>query len=330
MPKILLIRFSSIGDIVLTSPIIRGLKLQLDAELHFLCKRRFANLLDHHPQIHKVYSLDDSFRELIPQLKEEAYDYVVDLHKNLRSQRVCRALGRPVFRFDKLNWQKWLMVNLKVNRLPSKHLVDRYFDGLAGIPITNDQQGLDFYLPQSLSEPAIDSFNQWNTTKSFLCLALGAAHPTKQLPLSLIEAIIEQSSYQLALLGGPLETALGDQLAAKYSNKVFSLAGRISIAGSAKVVSQSLAVITPDTGMMHIAAALKKPVVAIWGNTIPEFGMYPYYPAGQSQFENVEIKGLSCRPCSKIGKKTCPKGHFKCMKLIKPEHVLDAVERLLD
>lgn len=329
MPKILLIRFSSIGDIVLTSPIIRALKLQLDAELHFLCKRSFASLLDHHPHISKVYSLDESFQDLIRQLKTESYDYVVDLHKNLRSRRVCQSLGLPAYRFDKLNWQKWLLVNFKIDKMPALHLVDRYFDGLAALPLKNDGQGLDFYLPQSIEDPAYRAFDQWSIDKPFICLALGAAHATKQMPLSLLEPLIAQSRHPLALLGGPKEAALGAQLAEKFGDKVHHLAGKISLIASGKVLSKSLALISPDTGMMHIGAALKIPVVAVWGNTVPEFGMYPYYPAGAAKFENIETEGLSCRPCSKIGKKTCPKGHFNCMKMISPARVLEATERLL-
>jgi ADP-heptose:LPS heptosyltransferase len=88
-------------------------------------------------------------------------------------------------------------------------------------------------------------------------------------------------------------------------------------------------IVTNDTGLMHIASAFHKPIISLWGNTVPEFGMYPYMPGRPQGYDVMEVKKLPCRPCSKIGYEKCPKGHFKCMELIKPELVLAKVNERL-
>lgn len=127
MPKVLVLRFSSIGDIVLTTPVVRNLKQQLSgAEVHYCTKSQFRILLENNPYVDKAFYLDKSLNNLIDELKKENYDYVIDLHNNLRSSIIKWRLGKKSFTFDKLNLKKWLLVNLKVNKLPSLHIVDRY------------------------------------------------------------------------------------------------------------------------------------------------------------------------------------------------------------
>ncbi|MEQ9415680.1 MAG: glycosyl transferase, partial [Cyclobacteriaceae bacterium] len=125
--KILIIRFSSIGDIVLTTPVIRVLKTQVDnAEIHYATKARFAGLLKENPYVDKLHLLDDKLGLLITDLKREKFDHIIDLHNNLRTRIIKFSLGVKSSSFNKLNWEKWLMVNLKINKLPSLHIVDRY------------------------------------------------------------------------------------------------------------------------------------------------------------------------------------------------------------
>ena len=133
MPKILLIRFSSIGDIVLTTPVMRCLHQQLGAEVHLLTKKSFGSLLQASPYLQKIYTIQDKVAEVMPQLKAEQYDSIVDLHKNIRSFQVRNQLKAPAYSFDKLNWQKWLLVNFKINRLPEVHIVDRYMTRICNI-----------------------------------------------------------------------------------------------------------------------------------------------------------------------------------------------------
>lgn len=304
MTKILVIRFSSIGDIVLTSPVLRCLKQQLNAEVHFLTKKSFASLLTHNPNVDNCYTIDKKVSEVIDNLKAERYDFVVDLHKNLRSQQVKFALGVPTASFDKLNWQKFLMVNLKINRLPDTHIVNRYFEAVKPVGVEYDGEGLDYFIPESAHYPI---------QKNAVVMAIGAAHATKRMPVERLIELSEMIDAPIYLIGGPSEKAAGESFQQSKKNNVENLCSKLSIDQSASVIQQAKVVITHDTGMMHIAAALRKPIVSLWGNTIPAFGMYPFYPKGMNLNMSFEVQDLSCRPCYKIGHQACPKGHFKCM-----------------
>ncbi len=252
--KILVVRFSSIGDIVLTTPVLRCIKQQLQGtELHFLCKKQFRFLVESNPYIDKVYLLEKNTGDLLRELKQESYDYLIDLHHNLRTLRLKARLGVKTLSFDKLNYKKWLRVNLKVDILPRIHIVDRYLETVKSLGVKNDHKGLDYFIPEK---------DRVNAKKEFPA-------------------------------------------------KIINACGKYNLHQSACFVEQSEKVISSDTGLMHIAAAFKKQIISIWGNTIPEFGMYPYMPGQGSRI--VEVRDLDCRPCSKLGYKKCPKGHFKCM-----------------
>ncbi|MBK7475864.1 MAG: glycosyltransferase family 9 protein [Haliscomenobacter sp.] len=322
--KVLLIRFSSIGDIVLTSPVARCLKEQLGAEVHFLTKRAYRGIVDANPHIDKVHALHDSFRELIRELREEKYDAIIDLHHNLRSWKVKRGLHQaPAFAFDKLNLEKWLMVRFKINRLPKVHIVDRYLAAAAPLGVVNDGKGLDYFIPPGQEVALLDLSHQFSLEKElrelllegkFLAFVIGAAHATKRLPVHKIVSICRKIRLPVLLLGGLEDQQTGEAIVNAAGPHVLNGCGKFSLHQSASLVRQALQVITHDTGLMHIAAAFRKEIISIWGNTIPEFGMAPYYPEGIWANTCVQVPALPCRPCSKIGFQTCPKGHFRCME----------------
>ena len=332
--KFLVIRFSSIGDIVLTTPVIRCLKKQvLTAEVHYLTKGAFRPLLAANPYVDNIHCLEDDLDGLIAALKSEDFDYVIDLHHNLRTWRVKRGLGKKAFSFDKLNVEKWLLTNFKVNRLPDRHIVDRYMDTVGGFGIKNDGAGLDYFIPSvdELKPGDIPTSHQ----AGYIGLVIGAARATKRLPFHKLEEICRQAQHPLMLLGGPEDSSTAKQLAAIDPIKIYNACGQFNINESAGLVRQAKLVVTHDTGLMHIAAAFKRPIVSIWGNTVPAFGMYPYYGDnylghyrqgkglfGELAYLIMEVKGLSCRPCSKIGYDKCPKGHFKCMEMQKVEEII--------
>jgi ADP-heptose:LPS heptosyltransferase len=316
MPKILILRFSSIGDIVLTTPVIRCIKQQVPgAEVHYCTKQGFKGILEHNPYVDKLHLLGDSLKELVQQLKAENFDYVVDLHNNLRTRIIKTRLGKPGRSFNKLNYEKWLMVNFKVNRLPHVHIVDRYLAAAAALGVKDDGKGLDYFIPaqdevdlQTLPAPF---------QHGYTALAIGAQHYTKRLPTERIIELCEKLQRPVILLGGKEDAAVGEEIAAYFqansnqsSTIVYNACGRYSLGGSASLVRQAVQVVSHDTGLMHIAAAFQKDIISIWGNTIPEFGMYPF----RTKYTVLEVQGLSCRPCSKIGYSKCPKGHFKCMR----------------
>jgi len=251
---------------------------------------------------------------------------------------VKRALRKKAFSFRKLNIGKWLYTNLKWNRLPAVHIVDRYLETVAGFGVRNDGAGLDYFIPAAdeLKPGDIPTAHQ----AGYVGIVIGAALPTKKLPFHKLAEVCERARHPLILLGGPEDAAEGDRLAAIDPIKIYNACGKFNINESAGLVRQAKLIVTHDTGLMHIAAAFKRPVLSIWGNTVPEFGMYPYYgenylyhfqPTGRALFGELpyvmmEVKGLSCRPCSKIGYKKCPKGHFKCMELQPMEVVVGEIE----
>lgn len=317
--KVLVIRFSSIGDIVVCTPIIRALKLQKNAAVHVLTKRSFSPVLQGNPYIEKVIHLEDLETYGFQHLKAEKYDWILDLHKNLRSTRIKFQLGVRSLSFDKLNIEKWFVVNLKVNKLPSGvHLVDRYFDGMTSLGIKNDGNGLDFF---------VSELSDWSDENPYVVIALGAAHATKMMPYSLLRQLCRSIKLPIVTIGGPKEQELGHRLEEEFDN-VKNLAGQCSLHQSAHIIQNGLALITPDTGMMHIAAALKKPILVFWGNTIPDFGMFPYYGVKEIPYFSAET-GVSCRPCSKIGYPNCPKGHFKCMEDQNVQAAMSWLENLI-
>jgi ADP-heptose:LPS heptosyltransferase len=305
--KILVVRFSSIGDIVLTTPVVRMLKKQLNAQVHFLTKSAYVSLLKNNPYIDSVYQIQNSITEVIPDLKKEKYDYVIDLHSNLRTQILKFRLGVAAKSFNKLNMEKFMLTNFKLDNMPKIHIVDRYLETVKHLGIKNDNQGLDFFLS------ANDKLDISIFPKNYIVFVIGGQHATKILPNEKIISIIKKVNKPVLLIGGPEDAHRGEEIA-KACNKVVNTCGKYSILHSASLVQQATMVITHDTGMMHIAAAFNKKIYSVWGNTVPEFGMYPYLESEQSK--RIEVKGLNCRPCSKIGYDKCPKGHFKCMQEI--------------
>jgi ADP-heptose:LPS heptosyltransferase len=316
MTKILILRFSSIGDIVLTTPVIRNLKQQLpSAEIHYCTKITFKDLIQNNPYLDKLFLLEKDLTSLIRQLKAEKYDYIIDLHNNLRTSIIKWSLGTKAFSFDKLNFKKWLYVNFKINLLPDVHIVDRYMDTLRELNIKNDYKGLDFFIPAT-DEVSASHFPE-SYRHGYIAFAIGAQHYTKRLPPDRIIELCEKINKPVILLGGKADEEVGKYVEGYFIRKnkdfkVYNACGKFHLNQSASIINHAEAVYTHDTGLMHIAAALKKPVYSIWGNTVPAFGMYPY----MTDFEILERKNLSCRPCSKIGYNKCPKGHFKCMNEI--------------
>lgn len=309
--KILLIRFSSIGDIVLTTPLARALKKQLGAEVHFLTKEAFAPILFPNPYIDKVIVMKDDLSEVLSILREEQYDFIADLHHNLRSLRVKSSLKVPSASFPKLNFEKWLLVQTGINRLPDKHIVERYLETVNSLGIINDNDGLDFFIPPQ-KEADVSALGI--TDNKFGVIVIGAAHQTKCLTPQQVATLTEMIPMPVILLGGKNEMKKGNtMLALSKAKEVYNGSGLFDLYQSASVLKQASFIISHDTGMMHIAAALQKPQVVVWGNTVPAFGMYPYYGKAGTKWFSIERQDLRCRPCSKIGYDQCPKGHFRCM-----------------
>lgn len=304
--KVLIIRFSSIGDIVLTSPVVRMVKLQYADEVHFVTKKAYASVVSTNPYIDKIITIDQEVTEVISKLREMEYDLVIDCHKSLRSLRLRRALGIRNISFDKLNVQKWLRVHLRLPMLHGAHIIDRYIDMLDQIGVKDDGQGMDFVIPDAVQRPS-------DVPSSYIAIVLGANYHTKRIPVEMVQHMMASKKLPVVLIGGKDVANIGKQLSSSDSD-VYDYTGSLSIVESAAVLQEATFVITGDTGMMHISAALKRPILMVWGSTAYEIGMYPYYGSAHDvplvQITNPRIR---CNPCTKIGRDRCPKGHFRCM-----------------
>ena len=312
--KILIVRFSSIGDIVLTSPVIRCVKEQTEAEVHFLTKAAFSPTLRHNPYVDRLWTIAKDVKEIADELVAEDFTHLIDLHGNLRTLELKQRLfwgqlrrGRRPPRahtFDKLNFQKFLLTRFRIDRMPAVHVVDRYMSAVHALGVTNDGKGLDYFIApeEEVIPPA----------ERYLAFVIGAAHATKRLEEEQVIGLCQRIPVPIVLLGGPAERDLGERTAATAKH-ITNGCGAYSLNGSADLVRKAAVVVTHDTGLMHIAAAFHKPIVSVWGNTVPALGMYPYLPQGPAHVVS-EVKGLDCRPCSKIGYVACPQGHFRCMR----------------
>jgi len=312
--KILLIRFSSIGDIVLTSPVSRMIKTQVSgAEIHYLTRKKFNSLLEFDPHIDQVHLFDDNLQAIIMELKKENFDLILDLHNNLRSRIISMALNRPTVHFPKENIRKLLYVRFKTDLLPQLHIVDRYLQTAQILGVVNDNKGLGFYPCEceSVSEADLPEFFR---NRKFVIFSIGGTHATKRMPARKWVEILSWIPVPVMIIGGQEDWEQGEAIIKEnpgfQGQHIWNTCGQFSIGGSAYLIQMSALVLTHDTGMMHIASAYKKPTVAIWGNTTPRLGMYPY----QTEFIHMEVQDLSCRPCSKIGYSACPKVHFHCME----------------
>jgi ADP-heptose:LPS heptosyltransferase len=325
--KVLLLRFSSIGDIVLTTPVIRIVKTQVDnVEVHFATKASYRSITESNPYIDKAHYLGAKLGDLIAELRKEKFDFIVDLHNNLRTRIIKLALGVKSSSFDKINFQKWLMVNFKINKLPHVHIVERYLAAAAPLGVKNDSLGLDYFIPEKDQVP-IDWLPE-EMRDGYVVYAIGGQHYTKKLPVERMIELCDKINKPIVLLGGKEDFDNGEKVrqffektpesqsfekGLKELNKkttIYNACGKFNLNQSASLVKQARYVFTHDTGLMHIAAAFRKEIFSIWGNTIPLFGMYPY----RTRFTVLENNKLNCRPCSKLGYEKCPKGHFKCMR----------------
>lgn len=327
--KILILRFSSIGDIVLTTPVVRCLKKKYpDAEIHYATKNAFKSVLQHNPYINKLHLLGDSFDELTDTLKQEKYDCIIDLHNNQRTLLLKLRLGVKAYSFNKLNIEKWLMVNFKINRLPATHIVDRYLATCAPLGVTNDDEGLDYFLGK---EDKVDVATLPEAFhKGYVAWVIGAKQNTKKFPAAKVASAINALTMPVLLLGGKEDTAEAETIMqqVKAGVPLFNAAGKYSLNQSASLVQQARLVVANDTGLMHMAAAFKRPLITLWGNTIPQFGMYPYFGKHNVPEQRFQVEGLACRPCSKLGYSACPKGHFRCMNDIDEKRLASAIHAM--
>jgi len=290
-------------------------------------------VMEPNPHIDKIHVLQDDWEKMIAELKEEKFDYIIDLHHNLRTLRVKKDLGVPSFSYNKLNIEKFIFVKLKWNVMPKHlHIIDRYMETVKSFGVENDGAGMDYFIPKEQEVTLKDIPTSHHL--GYIAIVIGASYYTKKMPVYKLQQLCKAIDHPIILLGAKEEFAEGEQIASVDPIKVYNSCGKFSLHESADLLRKSKLVISHDTGLMHIAAALKKPVIAIWGSTTPSFGMVPYYGENYLAYhaqpcDDVQVHKLWCRPCTKFGRKKCPQGHFKCMKNISIEEIVRKLNKHL-
>ena len=296
--KILVVRFSSIGDIILTTPIVRALKEQLnDPEIHYVTKYAYADILSNNPYIDQLHLMKDGLDDVLPDLKAIKFDWVIDLHRSIRSRILRNGLRRPSRSFPKKNIQKWIYVNLGINLLPKVHIVDRYFEAVKHLNVKNDGKGLDLFIEEE--DRSVVNLLPESIANGYAAITVGAKQNGKQMSHEKFAELINRIDQPMVLLGGPEDKELADSIHSQFPDKTVSMAGKLSLRESSAVIQRAEVVIAYDTGMMHFAAALNKKIISIWGCTTPVLGMSPYKPAEGSKIIMSPAHGM--RPCSKLG-----------------------------
>lgn len=304
MKKFLIIRFSSIGDIVLTTPVIRCLKKHFEdkAEIHCITKKQYASLYESNPGVNKVISIDKSINEVIDELKNEEYDFIIDLHNNIRTASLKKKLKAKSYTFKKHNIQKWMLCNLGVDKLPDVHIVDRYFETISHFGINNDNKGLDYFIPSDVKLKSDFSDK--------IAFVIGGQHEGKKMPNHQIIELVSKIKQDIVLVGGKEDEKAG-LIIEKACENARSFCGKLNLNESALLIKQCKLVITHDTGLMHIASAFKKNIISLWGQTTPRFGMYPYLPGENSKITEPKTR----RTLSKLGNKKTKKHAMQSIDL---------------
>ncbi len=317
MKKILIIRLSSIGDIVLTSPILRCLKSQGLVELHYLTKRPYRMLLSNNPHIDKIIFFK-KIKSTISDLKNEKYDLIIDLHNSIRSFWIKLNLSVPTVTYQKNILARFIFIHFGV-LFTKHHVVDGYFGSIKKLGVLNDSKGLEYFLSPDVKVP-------FNIEQDFICWCIGASYESKKLSLEQVVNVCNNTLKSIVLIGGKGEYEMGQQIVAQTTNSnVFNFCGLLSLDQSSLLIKKSSLVLTNDTGMMHIAAAFKKRIISFWGCTKPDLGFWPYLN-NPKPVNLIYMPGN--RPCSKHGK-YCRITKYGCVKKIKSQLIQKEVEKIL-
>lgn len=336
--KILVFRLSSIGDIILTTALLRCLRNKYpEQQIDFLVKKQFADILKCVPFVSNVIVLDSKkgfseLRAIRNQLKQEHYDVVLDIHKNWRSMFVCNTIGaNQVFRFNKHVFRRWILTTFHKDIYKEVRPVYlRFVDVAKEIGVETDGKFSELVVPTEI-QIATDIILQqkgFDISKPAIALCPGASFKNKQWQpekfAALAKQIVCELHYQVVLLGGKSEIPLCE-IIQKEEPTVVSFAGELDLSQSIAAFNRVQATVVNDTGMLHASEALGVPVVGIYGATARQFGYFPILPSSRV----AQIENLDCRPCTKMGKNTCPKGHFKCMQDLSVEYVFSLLKGIL-
>jgi heptosyltransferase II len=345
--RILIIRLSSMGDIILTFPVIEALKNSFpSSEIFYLTKNKYKDLLKDHPQIDYLLELDSEgkhknvsgFVTLIKELNGFDFDLIIDLHANLRSFFVRRLVrGKAKLKYKKRGIQRFLIVHCKFLKMKSKHTIDLYLDVLKRLKFKGSATGwMDSWnrIPKYHLEDKNNVFAQqflkekgWKD-EMLIGMAPGARWKTKIWDKEKFaetgKILSEQFSAKILLCGDESDRErigwIGNFIRKDKSINALNL----PLNHLAGVIHRCTVFISNDSGLMHLASSLGIPTIAIFGPTHPKLGFAPL-----GLMDRVLMVGEKCSPCSLHGEKQCYQDKRYCMEKILPSDVVEIVERLL-
>jgi len=314
LKKILIIRLSSLGDVLLVTPVISALKRQeQETKIDFLVNRNFRDAVLYNPNLNSIieYSKDEPFRKYSLLVNRNTYDEIIDLQNNRRSRRIISGYKGKIRRFRKPTFKKFLLVWFKINRMtPIKKIPERYAE-TAGVELHNEKVEIHF-------KENVKTVNSKNNIVGF---CPGSKHFTKTWPREYyveLGEILSKQGFIIYLFGGKNDREICKYLSARIKNAE-DHSNDDNLLELAEKMKSCTVIICNDSGLMHTASAIDVPLIAVFGSTVKEFGFEPYNCSNLI----LENNSLSCRPCSHIGREKCPKSHFKCMREITPEFVAE-------
>jgi len=331
VPNILAVRFSSLGDLVLTTPLFRAIRrAHPSARVTLLTRAAYLPLFAHNPRLSRVIGWDgeESLRNVTGDLRGVDWTHRLDLHGSLRSCAVRRLVGGRWRGYPKRRLARAMQIRFKGDVYRDRrHVAERYFDAARGLGLEPDDQPPEVFLPMEATSTA-DRFLRESgvADRTLIALIPGAAHFTKRWPEHQWAALVELLTGRglgVVILGGSAEVELAGRLVTIAGAHGVSAAGCFDIAGTAALLKRARCAVAGDTGVMHLATAVRTPVVTLLGPTVGEFGFLPYHARA-----TILERDLACRPCSKMGGPSCPLGHHHCLEWIAPEEVAEAVRRL--
>ena len=346
--RILLIRLSSLGDVLLSTPLISLLRQKYpSAKIDFVIFQEYSELIRHHPEIHQIFEINkeeglQGLNRIKKKLNSEKYDVILDIHNNFRSRWLTLRLssffsGTRIYRIRKQKFARFLLVKFKINvyrKLYGKIISvwEKYVRTAVHLGLNPESHTgkPDLYLPDDARLSAEKILKELNVPSSYIAVAPGAMHYTKRWSAenyaSVINRLFREAGQTTLLVGGVSDRQVVQGILKKVDKEAaISLAGEISLLETAAIIKNSRFLLTNDSGLMHVGSAMDIPLVAIFGSTVEEFG---FFPAG-SDINIIQNETLYCRPCSHIGRSTCPEGHFKCMEEISPDVVTERIDSLL-
>ena len=320
--RILVIRFSSLGDILLTTPFLRVLQKKAPtARIDYLVKAIFIDAVKLNPNLHEIFAWQtkEELEKVVVELKSKKYDFVIDLQNNFRSKRVVSRLGIDSFAFKKPNLKKFLLVQLKLNLLKDKTPIPKKY--IEVVPeLEMDNFGLELFLPENIKI-------EIESKKNVIGLAPGAFHYTKRWPIEYYAELgdmLKKDGFEIVIFGGKSDREICNKLGKKIEGSR-DLSNDNQLFSTAADMKKCKLIVCNDSGLMHTATSVGVPVVSIFGSTVKEFGFAPF---GVKSLI-IENNNLSCRPCTHIGKATCSKKHFKCMVELSAEMVHKEIKKFM-